>query len=64
MGRYAEAERQLVEVLDFVQEHLGVKDPRTRYTLGLLVSLYEGWGKREKAAAYRVLLKKGKPAGE
>jgi len=56
MGSRAKAERQLVGALEFLQEHFGVTDPRTRQTLHHLVDLYAAWGRPERAAEYRALL--------
>jgi len=55
LGRYAEAERLLLNAYPILKEQRG-DVPCTRDTLRRLVTLYEAWGKPEKAAEYRALL--------
>jgi tetratricopeptide (TPR) repeat protein len=58
LGRYEEAERYLSTALDKLKNRFGENDKRIRRPLIRLIGLYETWGKPEKAAEYRGLLKK------
>ena len=51
LGRYEEAERELLFALQVYRE----KGLRAQRTIGHLVELYEAWGKPEKAAKYRLV---------
>ncbi len=53
LGRYAEAEGLLLSSYDALGAKLGPKDSRTRETVRDLATLYERWGKPEKAASWR-----------
>jgi non-specific serine/threonine protein kinase/serine/threonine-protein kinase len=55
--RYEEAEARLLEGLDMLQRYRGPQHPYTQDTLRELVELYDEWGKPEKAAEYRALLR-------
>lgn len=60
LRRFAEAEPLLLRshgVYTTNYRH----DPDVRGILGDLVSLYDAWGKPEKAAQYRAILKETKP---
>jgi tetratricopeptide (TPR) repeat protein/serine/threonine-protein kinase RIO1 len=59
-GKYEEAEKELVDALQFGIEVVGEAHPPIKGSRRSLVSLYERWGKPEKAAEYRELL----PASE
>ena len=56
LGRYAEAEPLLLNAYPILQEQRGEHSACTRDTLRRLVTLYDAWGKPEKAAEYRALL--------
>ncbi len=52
-GRYAEAEPLLLDSFGSLERSQGADNPRTRLALQRLVVLYEKWGRREAADAYR-----------
>jgi serine/threonine-protein kinase len=54
--KYPEAEPLLLAGYEGLRDRLGPKDPRTRAGLTRVVALYDAWGKRDKAQAYRDLL--------
>ncbi|MCP4662024.1 MAG: tetratricopeptide repeat protein, partial [bacterium] len=56
LGRCAEAEPLLLRSYPIVRDRTGERSVHTRIVLGRLVTLYEAWGKTEKAAEYRALL--------
>ncbi|HLG14769.1 MAG TPA: serine/threonine-protein kinase [Blastocatellia bacterium] len=56
LKRYDEAEPLLVESYATLKAKRGDRDRTTQQTLKRLISLYEAWGKSEKAAPYRALL--------
>ena len=56
--RYGEAEDQLMEGYRVYKAALGDAHIKTRYALSQLVSLYEAWGKPDKAAEWRARLPK------
>ncbi len=55
-GRYADAEPYYRRVLEIRQQRLGPKHPDTRELLERLASLYESWGRDDKAVETRGLL--------
>jgi len=61
MGRYDEAETELLATLAAFRESPDAGVERTTQTIEELVRLYQSWGKREKAAEWRAKLPK--PAG-
>ena len=58
LKRYDEAEPLLVESYSTIKSLRAESDWLTRRALGRLASLYQGWGKPEKAAPYRAMLAK------
>ena len=54
LGRYKEAEKPLVDGFSKLKATLGLIHHRTQRALSSLISLYEGWGKPDKAAPFRV----------
>ena len=56
LGRYDEAEPILVESSTRLIDILGIEHRRSKRSLNALISLYEAWGKPERAAEYRALL--------
>jgi serine/threonine-protein kinase len=61
MGRFAEAERLLLESYTALHAGPGPEDRYTRDALGRLVTLYEAWGKADRAEQYR--RSRGSPSG-
>lgn len=55
LGRYGEAEKQLLAALPIFESSLGDKDEWTQRTIRELVRLYEVWGKEEEARRYRAM---------
>lgn len=53
VGRYAEAEALLLESIEAVEKRWGAKALFTRNAVNRLISLYETWGKPEKAEALK-----------
>jgi len=56
LGRYDEAEANLLEAHEILTETLGADNTRTQDAVSNLVDLYEAWGKRDRAAAWRAKL--------
>ncbi|HKQ80032.1 MAG TPA: serine/threonine-protein kinase [Blastocatellia bacterium] len=56
LGRYRDAEEQLLTAHTRLQTVLGQQHWRTKLSLRRLVELYEAWGKPTQAEAYRALL--------
>jgi len=56
--RYQEAEALLLEAFPIIEKAFSISHPRTQAAVKSLISLYEAWGKPEKAAEYSFLLKK------
>ncbi len=54
-GCYEEAEPLLVESLPIVRERWGEQQKHTLAALDRIISLYEAWGKPQKAAEYRAI---------
>ncbi len=52
-GRHAEAEPLLLNGYAVLEAALGANDDSTSRALGRIISLYESWGKADKAAKYR-----------
>jgi eukaryotic-like serine/threonine-protein kinase len=59
LGRFQEAEAQLLAAFDWLSEHNGVESPYTQPTVAHLVTLYEAWGKPDAARRFRDLLASG-----
>ena len=57
LGRYGQAEQLLLAAHQVMQTKLGEQHERTQKAINRLFELYEAWGKPEKAAKYRALLK-------
>jgi non-specific serine/threonine protein kinase/serine/threonine-protein kinase len=55
-GRFAEAERLLIAAHPSVEKQFGASDQRTTRVVEAAVSLYEAWGKPDKAAEWRAKL--------
>ncbi len=53
LGRYEEAELPLVQSYTSIIDIKGQNDPNTVDALQRVISLYEAWGRAEKAAEYR-----------
>ena len=53
LGRYAEAEAELLEAHEGLQAALGAEHDRTQKAAAGLVELYEAWNEPEKANAFR-----------
>jgi tetratricopeptide (TPR) repeat protein len=56
-GRYKQAEEPLLAALPVLSSVMGEQNSRTKLTIRRLAELYESWGKPEKAAEYRAMLK-------
>jgi len=56
--RFEEAEPLILGALPIIEQNFGPDHARTQAAVKRLISLYEAWGKPEKAAEYRSLLKK------
>jgi len=56
--RFEEAEPLILGALPIIEQNFGPDHARTQAAVRRLISLYEAWGKPEKAAEYRSLLKK------
>lgn len=56
--KFPQAEKLLVESLAIIKGQFGQDHPRTQATVRRLVALYEAWGKPQKMAVYRAMLKK------
>ncbi|MCG6988096.1 MAG: serine/threonine-protein kinase [Gemmatimonadetes bacterium] len=56
LGRFEDAEAQLLAAFDWLAEHNGVQSPYTQPTVSHLVALYEAWGKPDAARRFRDLL--------
>ncbi|MHC4945243.1 MAG: tetratricopeptide repeat protein [Planctomycetota bacterium] len=50
--RYEEAERYLRKAFEIFSDIRGEDSPQAQYVIGLLVDLYEAWGKPEEAEAW------------
>ncbi len=61
LGRYDEAERELLEGYNSLRESQGPKDGRTLKVVQSLVELYDAWGRSVQAGEYRAMLKGGPP---
>jgi serine/threonine protein kinase/Tfp pilus assembly protein PilF len=61
-GKYEEAEKELTDALRYGIEVVGENHPSVEGIRRSLVSLYERWGKPEKAAEYRALLQEAQDA--
>ena len=57
-GKYQESERLLVKSYEIIRKQFGDDHRRTREALARIINLYDAWGKPDKAAKYRGLLKK------
>ena len=55
--RYSEAEQLVVESYEIIKLKYGEKSKTTLEALERIINLYDAWGKPEKAAEYRALLK-------
>ena len=55
--RYPEAESLMLEAFPIIKDSYGLGHARTQAAIKRLVSLYDAWGKPEKATDYRSLLK-------
>ncbi|PYK25757.1 MAG: hypothetical protein DME59_09555 [Verrucomicrobia bacterium] len=56
--RYNEAEPLLLESYESLKSSQGANNPRTQLALQRLITLYENWGKLDRARAYRENLSK------
>ena len=56
--RFREAEPLLLEAFPVIKKAFGIDHSRTQAAINSLIGLYEAWGKPEKTAEYRSLLKK------
>ena len=56
LGHYSEAGSRLEAAYDELSGQFGDDDHRTRRLIGALTSLYDVWGKPEKAAEWRAKL--------
>jgi hypothetical protein len=66
LGRFPEAEAQLLRAFDWLVENNGIESPYTQPTVSHLVTLYEAWGRAGEADRFRALLatdSAGSPAG-
>jgi tetratricopeptide (TPR) repeat protein/predicted Ser/Thr protein kinase len=64
LGRYAEAEAQMLRHPEDMMSALPAHHYERRLHLRTLAEIYEGLGQPEKAAAYRALLREGESADE
>ena len=53
LGRYSEAEAELLEAHEILTEVAGAGDDRTQKAVQALVDLYEAWGKPDMAEEWR-----------
>jgi len=58
LERYAEAEQVLLDAYPILRDRRGPEHRLTKATVTLLASMYEAWGKPDKAAPFRALEKK------
>ncbi|MHC4609135.1 MAG: tetratricopeptide repeat protein, partial [Planctomycetota bacterium] len=56
LGRFAEAERELLEAYDSLRGQLGGGHPYTQKVVADLIDLYEAWGKPAQAAEWKTRL--------
>jgi len=56
LGRFSEAEAQLLRAFDWLEENNGIESPYTQPTVSHLVTLYEAWGRPGEADRFRALL--------
>jgi eukaryotic-like serine/threonine-protein kinase len=59
LGRYDEAEALLLDAQRVLKDIPGLQEQEARATRSRLVTLYEAWGRPEKAAPYRIAAVKG-----
>jgi non-specific serine/threonine protein kinase/serine/threonine-protein kinase len=52
-GDFSQAEKLLLESFEIIKNQFGVDHPRTRSARRRVISLYEAWGKPDKAAEYK-----------
>ena len=64
MGRYAEAQEQLLEAHRVLDAAVGDGHIRTIRAVRALANLYEAWGKPDQADEYRAILGHDSDAGE
>jgi tetratricopeptide (TPR) repeat protein len=55
--KYPEAESLLLEAFPIIKDSFGLAHPRAQAAIRRLVSLYEAWGKPDKAGEYKALAK-------
>ncbi len=55
LGRYDEAEKELLQSYELLEQAFGEERPETQWVIEPLIELYEAWGKPEKAAEFRAL---------
>ena len=56
LGRFGEAETQLLQALDGVKKALGDDHTYTRLTIEVVIDVYDAWQKPREAAKYRAML--------
>ena len=59
-GRYDEAEPLLLRSYESLKSSQGSGNPRTRLAVQRLITLYESWGKPDRANHFRIQLRPGK----
>ncbi len=57
LGRFGEAEELLLEAYRVLRDDKGERTRFARYALRRIVTLYESWGREERAAEYRALIR-------
>jgi len=55
--RYPEAESLMLEAFPIIEKSFGIGHPRAQGAVKRLVDLYEAWGKPDRAAAYKAMVK-------
>ena len=50
----------ILEAFPIIEKTFGIGHPRAQAAVKRLVDLYEAWGKPDKAATYKAMLKAGK----
>jgi tetratricopeptide (TPR) repeat protein len=55
--RYGEAESLMLEAFPIIEKSFGIGHPRAQAAVKRLIELYEAWGKPDRVAAYKVMVK-------
>jgi tetratricopeptide (TPR) repeat protein len=55
--KYPEAESLMLEAFPIIEKSFGIGHPRAQAQVKRLVDLYEAWGKPDRAATYKAMVK-------